>query len=163
MVVVLMGVAGSGKTTIGSMLASALRCPFYDGDDYHPPENIAKMRGGEPLDDQDRVRWLIRIRTLIDGLLASGRDGVVACSALKVRYRDLLGVGRPLVRLVYLKGEFPLLFERLRVRSSHFMRETMLKSQFEALEEPGDAIVLDVTMEPAAAVEDIRRALGGTA
>jgi carbohydrate kinase (thermoresistant glucokinase family) len=159
MVIVLMGVAGSGKTTLGQMLAAQLGWEFADADEFHPPANIAKMSAGHALDDRDRAPWLAAIRAWIDRHLADGTSGIVTCSALKERYRKLLGVARPDVRLVYLHGSRALLAERLAHRSGHFMKAGMLEGQLAALEEPVDALAVDVSPAPEAIVAAIRSAL----
>ena len=148
MFVVVMGVSGSGKSTIGRLLAERLGCSFYDGDDYHPPANVAKMAAGLPLDDTDRAGWLAELARLIAEGLARDEDGVIACSALKRQYRDVLCIDRQRVRFVYLRGDFAAIWARLQSRKGHFMKAPMLQSQFEALEEPDEAIVVDTTLEP---------------
>lgn len=153
--VVVMGVAGSGKTTIGRLLAARLGWPFYDADDYHPPANIAKMSAGQPLDDADRAGWLAALAGLIAGGLAHGERGVLACSALKRAYRAALRVDEQRVRFVYLRGDFGAIQARLLAREGHFMPAALLRSQFEALEEPVDAINVDVSLEPGAIVTAI--------
>ena len=142
-VVLVMGVAGSGKSTVARALADELGATFLDADDFHSPANVAKMARGEALDDSDREGWLVALRTRIDeGLAQEGRT-VLACSALKRVYRDKLGVGSPGIALVYIKGSFELIRERLLQRTGHFMKDSMLASQFAALEEPTEAIVVD--------------------
>jgi gluconokinase len=147
-IVVLMGVTGAGKTTVGRLLASALGCDFLDADDYHPEANVAKMRGGQPLTDDDRAPWLARLNEV---LRERASDGVVlACSALKERYRDRLLAGLPEGRLVYLRGTKALIAARLEARRGHYMNPALLDSQFAALEEPRDAVVADIGPEPEA-------------
>lgn len=149
-VLLVMGVAGSGKTTVGELLARRLGWPFRDGDSFHPPANIEKMSGGLPLDDEDRWPWLRAIRAWIDDIRVSGRHGVVASSALKRAYRDVL-VGNPGegVRIVFLKGDKDVIARRLARRRDHFMPQTLLDSQFEALEEPSfDEQPIVVRIEP---------------
>jgi gluconokinase len=148
MVIVLMGVSGSGKTTVGKRLAEALGGEFAEGDAYHPPANVEKMRSGHPLDDADRQPWLERLAAEIGGWLEAGRDVVLACSALKHRYRDILKAGRPGVRFVYLRGSEALIRDRLKRRRGHYMPSSLLKSQLAALEEPEDAITVDVDRDP---------------
>lgn len=159
MVIVLMGVSGVGKTTVGMLLARALGAEFAEGDSYHPPANVEKMRNGAPLDDEDRWPWLQILAAEIDSWLAEDRDVVLACSALKRAYRDLLAHGRPEVRFVYLKGEAALLRARLDQRRGHYMPPTLLASQLAALEEPDDALTIDVSGPPEVIVEQIRVAL----
>lgn len=136
-VVIVMGVAGSGKTTVGMLLAGRLGWDYEDADWLHPAANIDKMRSGVALTDEDRWPWLRAIAAWIDRTRASGGRGVVACSALKRRYRALLVDRRPEVRLVYLKGDEALIARRMAARNEHFMPASLLRSQFEALEEPG--------------------------
>jgi gluconokinase len=159
MVLVLMGVSGSGKTTVGKLLAEALGAEFVEGDTYHPPANIAKMRRGIPLDDGDRRPWLDALSAEIDRWLAAEKTVVLACSALKRSYRDLLARGHPEVRFVYLKGAEPLLRARLERRRGHYMPASLLASQLATLEEPEDAITVDVSAPPEAIVADILRRL----
>jgi carbohydrate kinase (thermoresistant glucokinase family) len=161
LVVLITGVAGSGKTTIGSKLAAALGWSFRDADDFHPPANIAKMSAGIPLTDDDRAPWLAAIRAQIEACLARGENAVVTCSALKESYRQAVVADPARVKLVYLHSAFALLLERLNQRQGHFMKESMLRSQFEALEPPRDALTLDVAQPPEKLVADIRAALAG--
>ncbi len=151
----LMGVSGAGKTTVGRLLASDLGWDFADADDYHPPANVEKMRSGTPLTDADRTPWLETLRTLIAGRIAAGKNTVLACSALKREYRQLLQVA-PEVKVAYLKGTAETFRQRLRTRVGHFMTEQMLDSPLEALEEPEDAVVVDGDRSPAEIVAEIR-------
>jgi gluconokinase len=160
MVIVLMGVSGSGKTTVGEKLAAALGAEFAEGDAYHPPANVEKMRSGIPLDDADREPWLERLSAEIGRWLAAGRDVVLTCSALKQRYRDILQGGRPEVRFVYLCGSEELIRERLKRRRGHYMPASLLASQFAALEEPEDAITVDIDRPADEIVASILVALG---
>jgi len=143
MIMVLMGVSGSGKSTLGKKLAEKLHCPFIEGDDYHSPENKAKMAGGTPLDDSDRLPWLRALAVEIKSWEARKNDAVVACSSLKKKYRDLLSQGVP-VRWIYLRGTRDLIRGRLEGRGGHFMGPALLESQFADLEEPVGAIVIDI-------------------
>src|ERR1700675_1266011 len=158
-VILLMGVSGSGKTTVGQMLASDLGWEFADGEDYHPAANVEKMRDGIPLTDADRAPWLETLRALIAGWIAAGKNAVLACSALKRDYRQSLRVA-PGGQVVFLSGTPALLQHRLRARVGHFMTERMLESQLAALEEPEDAVVVDVDRSPAEIVAEIRARLG---
>ena len=142
---VIMGVSGSGKTTVGRALAAALGCPFLDGDDFHPPENVAKMARGIPLTDADRAPWLRRLATLIEQHLEERQDVVMACSALKRAYRQVLRVDER-VRFVFLHGEFDLLQQRLEQREGHFMQADMLESQLAALEVPAPDAALHLSV-----------------
>ncbi len=154
MIVVLMGVAGAGKTTVGQLLAEALGCPFLDGDSLHPPANIQKMAAGMPLTDADRAPWLTAIRSHLEEAFRQGHTLVVACSALKRQYRELLSARVPVI-WVYLKGNEEVLRSRLEHRHEHFMKANMLASQFADLEEPSDAIIADVARPAEAIVEQI--------
>jgi gluconokinase len=145
MFVIVMGVSGSGKTTISRALAAALNVPFYDGDNYHSPANIGKMGAGIPLTDEDRAGWLAAMAELISGCLREGQSGVLACSALRQSYRDVLAAPDPgQVRFVYLKGTYEVILARMGKRGGHFMKPEMLRSQFETLEEPREAITVDI-------------------
>ena len=147
-VVILMGVAGSGKTTIGLRLAAALGWAFHDADEFHPAGNIAKMSAGIPLDDADRAPWLAAIRACALSPEANSRGAVIACSALKGSHRAFLSAPPARVRFVHLFGSYALILGRIRAREGHFMKESMLASQFEALEPPRDAIAIDVAAPP---------------
>ena len=158
MIVVLMGVAGSGKTTIGRALAASLRWPFYDADDFHPPANVAKMAAGIPLTDDDRWPWLDRIVVALAKAGADDGNAVLACSALRQSYRDRLARAGN-VRFVFLKGDLATIAERLAVRSHKYMPASLLPSQFATLEEPSDALVIDIRTDPQAQVAAIRDGL----
>jgi gluconokinase len=155
-IVILTGVAGAGKTTIGARLARELGWKFYDGDDLHPPANIEKMRRGEPLDDRDRAPWLAAVREIIRRGVERGENAIVACSALKEAYRTMLRVA-PEVVFIYLRVEPPLAEKRMERRGGHFMDPTLAKSQFAALEEPADALTIDAALPPEEIVKEIRR------
>jgi gluconokinase len=161
-IVLLMGPAGSGKTTVGKLLAAQLPWEFADGDDFHPPANIEKMSRGIPLTDEDRIPWLRSIREAMLQWQAQGKSAVIACSALKRSYRDLLGIGPNAndIRLVYLKGSYDLLLERLHSRTGHYMKEQMLASQLADLEEPEDALTIEVSKSPEEIVSEVREQLG---
>ena len=154
MIVVIMGVSGSGKTTIGTMLGDAIHCPFLEGDSLHSKENIEKMSHGIPLTDSDRAPWLTAIRAHILKFFKRGEDLVVACSALELLYREFLAEGIP-ITWVYLKGSAELIRARMKHRPRHFMKADMLPSQFGALEEPSNAIVVDISQPPSAIVAQI--------
>jgi gluconokinase len=158
LVLIVMGVSGSGKSFIGAKLAAALGWSFREGDEFHPPANIAKMSAGLPLDDTDRIPFLAAIRAEIEACLARGEGTVIACSALKESYRKTLVVDPALVKVVYLKGDAALIRDRLASRQGHFMKAGMLPSQLAALEPPRDALTLDIASTPAALVESIRAA-----
>ncbi len=149
--IVLMGVAGSGKTTVGRLLAHKLGWSFHDADDFHPATNIEKMRQGIPLVDEDRWPWLDRL----NALLRTGDDAVLGCSALKQTYRARLADGVEDVRWVHLTGSFELIAARLSARKGHYMPPTLLASQFQTLEAPREALGLDVTDTPEALAQRI--------
>ncbi|MGV2830326.1 gluconokinase [Myxosarcina sp. GI1(2024)] len=153
---IIMGVSGSGKTTVGRLLSERLGIPFYDADDFHPQANIDKMSKGIPLDDRDRQPWLLKLRDLIEDTLSSGKQGVLACSALKSKYRQTLQGDRiKEITWIYLKGDYNLIKQRMRQRQEHFLDEDMLRSQFEALEEPKAALTIDITYSPEEIVAQI--------
>jgi gluconokinase len=157
-VLIIMGVSGCGKSTIGALLAARLGWEFEDADWLHPAANVEKMHSGIPLTDEDRRPWLEAVTGWIDHCRASRGHGVVACSALKRRYRDILIGDRPDVGLVYLKGDEELIARRIATRHEHFMPRSLLHSQFEALEEPGpdeNPIVISIEPRPSQIVEQI--------
>ena len=158
MVIVLMGVTGSGKTTVGRLLSEQLGWSYYDADDFHPSANVEKMRSGIPLNDDDRKPWLETLHGLISNCLERGENAVLACSALKESYREFLLVDER-VRLIYLKGDYELIQKRLNKRRGHYMNPKLLDSQFDTLEEPADAVRVDVSASPNEIVETIREDL----
>ena len=159
MIVLVMGVTGSGKSTVGSLLAVQLGWEFADADGFHPAANVEKMARGIALTDADREPWLAAMRAAIVKWQAEGKNVVLACSALKQSYREKLGVGGE-VRLVYLKGSYEVIASRLRARHGHFATEAILADQFAVLEEPRDAVAVDVDGVPEELVADIRERLG---
>jgi gluconokinase len=161
MVILVMGVSGSGKTTVGRRLADRLGAAFIEGDAYHPAANVAKMERGEPLTDADRRPWLEALRAVIEDLLERSETGVVACSALKARYRARLHVDHPRVRLVYLEGDAATIRARMEARADHFMPPGLLQSQFDALEPPTDAdVTVSIDQTPGEIVQVICDTLG---
>jgi gluconokinase len=155
-VIVIMGVAGSGKTTVGELLAHELAWRFNDADGFHPPANVSKMSAGIPLTDTDRLPWLQAIRRHIDECLTRGEGAVVTCSALKETYRKILVGDEDRVKLVYLQGSRELLWARISARKHHFMKPAMLDSQLATLEEPTNALTLNIAPEPPVLVAAIR-------
>lgn len=158
-IVLMMGVSGSGKTTIGQLLASQLKWEFKDADDLHSPANIEKMRQGIPLTDEDRRPWLQAVRSLINFHLDTNTKLILACSALKAVYRQELNLQPERVKFVYLKGSIELLQQRLKERQDHFMNADLLSSQLADLEEPDDAIEIEIDRSPAKIVQQIETSL----
>ncbi|QMS86766.1 gluconokinase [Nostoc edaphicum CCNP1411] len=167
MIIIVMGVSGSGKTTIGKLLADSLEWEFSDADNFHSPENVEKMRCGIPLSETDRMPWLQDLQTAIKQWLQENKSVVLACSALKDSYRQFLlldsdrsaNAKGDRIKLVYLKGSYELIQARLQERSNHYMNEKLLGSQFNTLEEPLDTISIDVAQPPQIIVQNIRTAL----
>lgn len=148
LVLILMGPMGCGKTTIGKMLGEKLGWSFYDADDFHPKKNVEKMRAGIALTDEDRQLWLKKLQGKIRRWLKDRQNTILACSALKQAYRDILGVNQKAVRTVYLKGSYPLLRKRIEERQHPYMDKNLLKSQLNALEEPKDGLWVDIATTP---------------
>ncbi len=148
MFLIVMGVSGSGKTTIGRLLSERLGIAFYDADDFHPPANVAKMAAGIPLTDEDRSGWLAALAAVIRKGLASDESGIIACSALKESYRSVLRVVPDQVKFIYLRGGYALILSRMQARNDHYMKPGMLQSQFSALEEPEGILTVDISLAP---------------
>ena len=159
MIVIVMGTTGSGKTTIGTLLAKRQGWEFVDADDFHPPANVEKMKHGIPLTDADREPWLKALHDKIVQWNTEARNMVLACSALKKSYRDELRAS-PNVKFVYLKGNYELFSQRVLARKGHFAKQDLLASQFATLEEPTDAITVDAAPSPEQIVTEVRRQLG---
>lgn len=157
--VLIMGVAGSGKSTIGRLLAAKLACQYFEADDFHPPANIAKMSRGEPLNDLDRTPWLARIRARMERCREESVRGVFTCSALKAAYRRVLIDGLEGVLVVYLQADLQTIAARVSKRRDHFMKADLVCSQFEALEPPGEALTVDARTPPEEIVRLIHVAL----
>jgi len=158
MFILIMGVTGSGKTTIGKLLSAAMGWPFYDADDFHSADNVRKMASGVPLTDEDRNPWLQELRELISKHNERGENGVLACSALKEAYREVLAAGTD-VAVVYLKAHPDLIRSRLDSRSGHYMPKRLIESQFVDLEEPRESIIIDAAWPAEQAVGTIRSRL----
>lgn len=157
-VLVVMGVSGSGKSLVGKLLSQAMGLPFFDGDDFHPEENIQKMAGGIPLDDRDRKGWLIALNQL--ALEHRGKGAIIACSALKRTYRSLLGAGMgDGMVFIHLRGSFELIKSRMELRKGHFMPLDLLRSQFDVLEPPSKALTVSIDKSPHEIVEEILKRL----
>lgn len=163
MILIVMGVCGSGKSTVGERVSQRLGWLFRDGDSFHPPENVAKMRSGTPLTDDDRRPWLLAIQSFMRAENAAGRNAVVACSALRHSHRQLLLQGEPGVKFAHLHGSKELIATRLRERKGHFMPPTLLDSQFATLEPPTDIPCFDIDATPDELVEQICQRLELTA
>jgi gluconokinase len=155
MFIIFMGVSGCGKTTIGKLTADKLGVPFFEGDEYHPQQNIKKMSHGIPLTDEDRDLWLESLAQLIQRELDLGVSGVLSCSALKDKYRQRLRVDPYKVRFIYLRGSYDLILRRLQNRSDHYMPTQLLTSQYEALEEPNDVMTVNIDQETEAIIAEV--------
>ncbi|MBD1935266.1 MULTISPECIES: gluconokinase [Cyanophyceae] len=160
MIIIVMGVSGSGKSTVAELLAKELNWDFSDADSFHSPTNIEKMSQGVPLTDADRMPWLQAMQQAIDQWLQKDKNVVLACSALKESYRQALWRDPEQMELVYLKGSFEAIAQRLGLRQNHFMTKKLLQSQFDTLEEPQKGITVDVSGSPDAIVQQIQRHLG---
>ena len=154
MIVQIIGVSGCGKTTIARNLSKAIGIPYYDADDFHPKENIEKMKKGQPLDDSDRAAWLSSLSTHLQKWEREG-GAILACSALKEKYRTVLSQGLENCHWVFLSGNYDLIYKRMRNRQGHYMGEQMLRSQFDALEEPDYGLVIDIKQSPQQITEHI--------
>jgi len=161
--VILMGVSGCGKSTVGELLAERFGGGYFDGDDFHPPANVEKMRAGEPLNDAERAVWLGTLNKLLQERKTTDEWTFLACSALRRTYRDQLRVGNQGLRFVYLRGDFELIYKRMVKRTEHYMPVSLLESQFNTLEEPGadetDAITVSIEPEPEEIAEEVARQL----
>jgi len=159
MITIVMGVSGSGKTTVGKLLAQSLNWDFTDADDFHPSANIDKMSRGIPLEDADRLPWLLELQAAIDRWLLENKNVVLACSALKTSYREMLCRDQQGMKIVYLKCSFQLLAARLTSRENHYMKADLLLSQLDTLEEPEDAIIIDASQPIEVILRQIRNHL----
>ncbi len=160
MIIILIGPMGCGKTTVGKLLAEQVGWPFADGDDFHPPENVDKMRQGIPLQDSDRLGWLTTLRRHIELQIQANTNLVLACSALKQSYRDLLGIDQQQVVSVYLKGSAELLKKRITHRTHQYMNESLLQSQLQTMEEPDDGLIVSIDATPETICSQIITTLG---
>ena len=160
MIVIVMGVSGAGKSTVGRLLAEQLGWAFHDGDDLHPEQNVRKMSSGQPLSDEDRWPWLRQIGSVMRECERLGQSSVVACSALRADYRTYLQKQSRNTEIVFLKGSRKTILARMKARSDHFMPTKLLDSQFDALEEPSDAFVVDIRAEPSVIADAVIDQLG---
>ncbi len=158
-IVILMGVSGSGKTTVGQLLAKGLNWRFYEGDDFHPKTNVNKMSQRIALTDEDRAPWLAALDHLIQDLIQETQSAVITCSGLKQAYRDFLEANRNQVVFVYLKGSYDLIRERLLSRKGHFMNSDLLRSQFATIDEPQDVLTVDIPEKINVIIDQIKQAL----
>jgi len=154
MIFIIMGVSGSGKSTVGKSVSKELGWKFYEGDEYHPVENVQKMKNGIPLNDEDRLPWLHSLRKIIVDTIEEQENIIISCSALKESYRNILKVNKQ-VEFIYLKGNFDLIRERMEKRTDHFFKPELLKSQFETLEEPQEAIEIDISVPAGSTIKDV--------
>jgi len=159
MITIVMGVSGSGKTTVGKLLAQSLNWDFSDADDFHPSANIEKMSRGIPLEDADRLPWLLQLQAAIDRWLWENKNVVLACSALKASYREMLCRDQQRMKIVYLKCSFEVLATRLKTRENHYMKADLLLSQLDTLEEPEDAMIVDASQPLELIVRQIKNHL----
>lgn len=155
MIIILMGVSGCGKTTIGKHLASILNIPYYEGDVFHPSSNVEKMSAGLPLTDTDRKAWLNALAELINKKIEKGEEGILSCSALKKKYRDHLRVAPGQVYFIYLKGDYDLIYTRLKGRKNHYMPANLLRSQFNDLQEPENELTVKIDQTPIEIIREI--------
>ncbi|MCL4156050.1 UNVERIFIED_CONTAM: hypothetical protein GTU68_041818 [Idotea baltica] len=158
MIIITMGVSGCGKTTVGQLLAEQIGCKFYDADDFHPTNNIEKMRQGVGLSDEDRTPWLLTLNKMLIGESNQSRDIVLACSALKKTYRDMLSENIDDIKFIFLQGDFDLISQRLSQRSGHYMNPDLLQSQYDTLEEPDikeKVIAINIGESPQAIIDKI--------
>lgn len=162
MIIVVIGPMGCGKTTVGELLAEKVGWTFADGDDFHPPENVEKMRQGIPLQDSDRFGWLTRLHRHIEEQIQEGHDLILACSALKQSYRDMLGIDQKQVISVYLKGSPELLQQRIAHRTHQYMNESLLQSQLQTMEEPQGGLIVSIGQTPEIICSEIITELGLT-
>ena len=159
---IVMGVSGTGKSTIGKLLSERTGWTFYDADDFHPPANIEKMYRGIPLTDSDRLPWLLKLKQLITRTINSDCQGILACSALKSEYRQILQNNHSEIKFIYLRGDYNCIQSRVRQRTGHFMSSALLRSQFDTLEEPRDALEVDVSHTPETIVAEILEQIGSS-
>lgn len=157
---IVMGVSGSGKSTVGKMLSDRLNCLFYDADDFHSASNIVKMSQGIPLNDSDRFDWLIKLQKIVLDAIKKQKSGVMACSALKEEYRKII-TGNQATKIIwiYLRGDYNTIYERIQKREDHFLKANLLRSQFDTLEEPKNALTIDIADEPKVILESIMKVL----